>query len=856
MTRKKAALSNPDCTRCPLYDAGKHTCVPGEGSTDVDILLLGRNPGVDESVANRPFVGRAGQLLRDAIARSDLDESELYITNVVKCHTPENRKPSASELEACDVYLQAELKKVRPKYIFVFGNEALGQLTGKKHGEKGKNGAPGITSLQGKVMTVRDYIVFPFAHPSYIVRQGGVEDSKGGERARAAYLAAFEAAVAKVRTMQGGPASEDAEEPDVKLCLNAKAVHLALDDLETHDVIAFDLETQGLVPYDDKSLHIVCLSGDGKTAYVIPFEHPETDQSITDDLPRIKERLSKLLTEKKTVAQHGQFDVRWLRFKGVMCRVSFDTQYACHVLDENVPAKLKARNPDDTPGQVEMYLGVPSGYSLDMSNADTHIWPLRELSKYGGCDAAYTWRLRRFHLKRFAKEPRLLKLFANIIMPAVELFIQIETNGFAVDWDYLDGLFNKKRTGKLDKRLKKITTTFKKSMPACPVVWADGTTDKPMEGNWDTDDLGILVHDGLGYPVVESRRTTKTGLASLSDKSLMDVKAEVIADDEAVAFIDMVMDYADIRKDQAFVEGWRVAAHRDGRIHATYWLDGTVTGRTSCREPNIQQVPRRLRMAFVARDGWTLLQVDYSQLELRLAAWDAQDETMLGIYEITEENPRGGDIHAATAAIVAGVSEEEVDKALRQKGKPVNFGYLYGMSSGGFQEYARYTYGEYFTAQESADAREAFFAKYSRLKDWHKRRKNECKRTGEVVSIVGRKRRPAKIHSPNRQEQSYALRQAVNAPIQGGGNDITMFAGTLILPELDPREIIPVAFVHDSFLFEVRNDRVEYWEERIEENFEGVRDPLAAQLDAVIGVPLLADVETGDSWAFGAEGQR
>ncbi|KKK76714.1 hypothetical protein LCGC14_2860860, partial [marine sediment metagenome] len=388
--RKGDELANSDCRDCPLYETAHNVCVPADGSPDSEILFLGRNPSVDEDKANMPFVGRAGQLVRNAIARSDLDEDEIFFTTAVKCRTPENRKPTATELKACDRYLQAELKRVRPKYIFAFGNEALGQITGKLHGVKGKNGAPGITSLQGKVMEVGDYMVFPMASPAYIVRQGGDEDSKGGEIARAAYLAVFAANLSRLRNMQAGAYNEDSREPDVKLCLNAKAVHKALDDLETHDVIAFDLETQGLVPYKDKSLHIVCLSGDGQTAYIVPFEHPETDQSIKDDLPRIKKRLSHLLTTKKTVAQHGQFDLRWLRAKGVKCRCTFDTQYACHILDENVPSKLKARNPTDAPGQVEMYLGVASGYSLDMSNADTHIWPLRELSKYGGMDAAYT----------------------------------------------------------------------------------------------------------------------------------------------------------------------------------------------------------------------------------------------------------------------------------------------------------------------------------------------------------------------------------------------------------------------------------------------------------------------------------
>jgi len=115
---------------------------------------------------------------------------------------------------------------------------------------------------------------------------------------------------------------------------------------------------------------------------------------------------------------------------------------------------------------------------------------------------------------------------------------------------------------------------------------------------------------------------------------------------------------------------------------------------------------------------------------------------------------------------------------------------------------------------------------------------------------VGRKRRPDKIYSPNREEQSRALRQAVNSPIQGGGSDITLFAGTLLLPELDPNEVLPVAFIHDAFLFEVRLDRMDYWKERVQENFEGVREPLKEKLSADISVPLLADIETGSNWTF------
>lgn len=840
-------LSNPNCDRCLLYETARSVCVPAEGSTDVEVMFLGRNPGYDEDMENRPFIGRAGQLLRDAIERAGLELDELFITNAVKCVTPDNRAPTDEELEACSIYLKAELKTVKPRFIFAFGNEALSQITGKPHG-KGRKDAPGILKMQGKVLTIGDYTVFPMAHPSYIVRQGGADDHKGGERARAAYFAMMNRNVTLMRQMQEGKENPLAKEPRVRLCKTMKAVNMALDDLETKEVISFDLETQGLWPASDKSLHIVCLSGDGDTSYVIPFQHPATPEEITENLDFVRERLSHLLTTHKTVAQYAPFDMLWLRTKGVRCKCNFDVKYACHLLDENVPTKLKARNPEDEPGQVEMYLGVPAGYSLDMSQSATFIWPLAELSKYGGKDAAYTWRLRKVHLERFKKEPRLLKLFAHITMPAVELITQMTLNGIAVDWDYLDTLSNERRTGSKDKRVKAISRKLQKMMPPCPVVWADGTQDKPIKGDWDTDDLAILLYDGLGFPVVEGKRTEKTGLASVKDEVVIDLRADVEDDEEVVEFLNMVMEYNDLRKDQAFIEGWRELKREDGRLHPTYHLDGTVTGRTSCREPNLQQVPRGkdMRRAFIARPGWAFLQVDYSQLELRLAADDAQEQVMLAIFNDPE-----GDIHTTTAATVAGVPESEVDSELRKKGKPVNFGYLYGMQAKGFQRYARYQYGVYFTMEESEESRSAFFKKYPGLKPWHKRRKAACKRTGEVVSCVGRKRRPAKIYSPNRAEESRALRQAVNSPIQGGGSDITMFSGTLMMP-FNYDEIVPVGFVHDAFLFEVRLDVLSQWYGNIKDTFEGVREPLKDRLMAEVGVPLRADVEKGKNWAFDA----
>jgi DNA polymerase-1 len=283
----------------------------------------------------------------------------------------------------------------------------------------------------------------------------------------------------------------------------------------------------------------------------------------------------------------------------------------------------------------------------------------------------------------------------------------------------------------------------------------------------------------------------------------------------------------------------------DGRIHPSFFLDKTVTGRTSSRDPNFQNVPKRgvlakpFRRVFVpSRKGYVFLECDESQAELRVAAAESLDPTMLHTYR------KGGDIHAMTASKVAGVPMSEVTKDLRQKAKAVNFGFLYTMGVDGFLIYAKTQYGVVFTKSEATAIRNKYFETYPKLKIWHDRRRQEVRRNGFVRALHGARRNLPAIHSADRGVQAEAERQAINSPVQRFGSDMTLLAMVQFCDGA-PDYILPVGTVHDSGLVETplrKHRKVASWMK-----WCFINPPLEQLFGVKLPLPLGADVCVGEN---------
>lgn len=286
-----------------------------------------------------------------------------------------------------------------------------------------------------------------------------------------------------------------------------------------------------------------------------------------------------------------------------------------------------------------------------------------------------------------------------------------------------------------------------------------------------------------------------------------------------------------------------------------------VVHNTASSDPNGQNYPKRGQWAkqflkvFRPNPGYRFVAADLSQIELRIAAWESQDPTMLRIYR------EDGDIHMMTAAATMRLSVEEflqqeaaVRKFKRFCAKAVNFGFVYGMGWNGFRTYAKTQYGVDYTNREAQETRELFFDTYRLLPEWHRRRKAEARRNGFVSSLHGAIRHLPSIRSSDEGVAAMAERQAVNAPVQRFGSDLGVMALTRLSWQADPEIMRPVGFVHDQVICEAKigheleavNALVWAMENPPLEEWFGITAPLPIKAEPDIGDSLGTTLELNE----------
>jgi DNA polymerase I len=279
---------------------------------------------------------------------------------------------------------------------------------------------------------------------------------------------------------------------------------------------------------------------------------------------------------------------------------------------------------------------------------------------------------------------------------------------------------------------------------------------------------------------------------------------------------------------------------RTGRVHTCFALAVASTGRLSSNDPNLQNIPirteegRKIRRAFVASKGHKLLSVDYSQIELRLAA------DMAGIEPLRQAFAEGVDIHALTASQVFGVPVAGMDPMVRRRAKAINFGIIYGISPFGLAQ-------QLGIPQAEAKAYiEAYFARYPGIRDYMERTKLAARRQGYVTTLFGRRCHVPGINDKNPARRSFMERASINAPLQGTAADIIKRAMIRIPPALAAARLSGrmLLQVHDELLFEVPEAEIEATATLVRQVMEGAAGP-AVQL----AVPLVAESGVGDNWA-------
>lgn len=763
----------------------------GDGKRKAEIMIVGEAPGAREDESHRAFVGPAGKLLNQMLRdHAKINRADCYITNVAKCRPPENRTPTRKEIKTCvGEYLVKEIDKLEPKWVLVLGNAALQGVLGKS----------GITKHRGTRFEFPDFTVMASFHPAAVLR-----NPKYGSELQAD----LERFGKMIRGEGGAPTTK------VRIVRTASQLRWLATKLRTVKAFSYDIETNSLQDYrpDSKIVSIAFTWKEGESAFV-PIFHEQTPWK---DPGQVLKFLAPVLEESPAskAAHNGKFDAKWLATFGVRVHQTFDTMLAAHMLDENRAKGLKPLS--------QLFLGADA-YDLGDELKDAASVPLRRLAAYNGKDTDYTYRLARVFNKELRSEQRISRVFKHLMMPASNALVEIERRGIQIDWERWMGRTAKAKVKKqvledhMRAKIPKELQTNKKGEPF--------NFNSPIQ-------LSAWLFEHMDLPILEE---TATGNPSTREAVLLQ-----LAKDHKIA--EVLLKYRKWTKYlNTYLEPWMKWADEDRAIHPSYKLFGTVTGRLSCTDPNLQQVPREtfIRGILGARPGHVFVEADYSQIELRIAAMLAHEKRMLRMFA------EGKDMHLNTAVDVTGKAPAQIEKEERKKAKAVNFGFLYGMFPEKFVIYARDNYGVDVTLAEAEAFRRKFFESYPALLQWHDRQKRLAHRYKRVSSPIGRVRHLPDIDSRDNGVRMEAERQAINSPVQSLASDFTLLA-MIMLAEMG---FLILGLVHDALLFEIPEKELDVRLPIIKEVMENL--PLKELFELDVTVPIEVELKVGSHWSEG-----
>lgn len=443
------------------------------------------------------------------------------------------------------------------------------------------------------------------------------------------------------------------------------------------------------------------------------------------------------------------------------------------------------------------------------------------LIKYGMGDTVYGFRLYNYLYPK-VKAYKLLKVYRHEVR-AYNAYIEVEKEGVTIDF----GLLGETRAT-IETELKEV----EKELYSFDIV-KEAEVD-----NFNSSQQKVrLFCEVLGW---ETKHMTKGGQPQVNQSQLEEWSKE-----RKHEILDVLLRYNKLTKQLQFVDKWEELSQYDGKLHPSFNITAD-TGRTTCKNPNIQQVPQEstLRNVITCPKGRKFIEVDMSQAELRVASIFSEDENMIHAYK------SGSDLHQKTMELIKGGKKPkngQEAKRWRTEAKSANFGLLYGMSAKTYQEYAK-GYGMEITLEEAEDIRDDFFNSYPKLLDMHKKFVEYAKKYGYTYSPIGRKRFLPNLKSRNWKDVSEAERQAINTPVQGFASDLVISALADILEDesLDKSKYKIIGSVHDAILVEADEDVAEEYAKKVKEHME---NPSILEIcDIEITVPLVADIEIGSAW--------
>ena len=843
------------CRRCPLSgQKGIRTvCVPPEGDPG-GLLLVGEMPGRDEDLAGRPMIGTAGGYLRRLVSK--LWAGPVAFDNGLRCHgvmaSDKDRVKLLKYTDACRGFMAQTLLEVQPERVVALGSIAAYSLLGR---------APPMMSVRrgyGWLMGDTPTPVYLLSNPAATSRNRFIK-------------AAFEADLHWALT---SPIPRPRHQHAFATVLSTvDEARRALASLDAARYVLFDVETAGLLWEPEFTLLCVAFASVEAPEHVYVF-----DGAAVED-PAMREELRAWVTTLPLAGQHVKFDVSAmacaLGVDPLSVRIEFDTGLVRALLDSGSDTRLevvtelvgmgghkeeadeliqsgaeqaRAQAKELLSGQGTLF-GGPPPLDPPVARGIRDEWPTRSwafatvprvpLLRYNARDTMSEALLAELLEARLAGEPNLTRVWQTIVKDIIPTFACMEQWGIGASRSAAETLARW-----CDTKQRAVLARFQ------PYNIHPGSRDQVAE----------LLFKRLGLP---SQHATKTGKDSTDADALESMRGlHPVIEDMLVwrKYEKLRGTYADggeaavgkpFKLGKAGLVQW---IRSDDRFHPSIKLHGTETGRPSCEKPNLMNIPRAedeegvmARNCFAAEAGWTLVEFDQSQIELRVMASQSGDKKMIDIFR------SGVDFHYRTAQLVAPtvwrMKPEDVPKKGKERSaaKTVNFAVAYG-------KHARSLACDIFKTQNPTDEQvaiaqaliDAILGEFSTLNAWLKGQITHARKHGFVwvplFDQLGRRRYLHGVADQDDGRRGHAERAAMNSPVQGGAAELTLASLTDVVRWVK-RHKLPVRVgltVYDSIVMEVRNDFVATVLSEVPGMMTRWKIPN--------GVPLVADAKVGQSW--------
>jgi DNA polymerase-1 len=613
--------------------------------------------------------------------------------------------------------------------------------------------------------------------------------------------------------------NKSSQEKKTEKNINTKNYECILDEknldkwikiLEEKTVIAVDTETSSLNPLETDLIGVSFSYAANKACY-IPIAHKKKGLKKKLILKKIKPLLEDPSIKK--VGQNIKFDFIVLRQNGIEINSIEDTMLISYTLDAG-----KNRHNMDTLSEIHLGHKTISFKELVGTGKNKLNFSDIELNKateYAAEDADVTLRLYK-NLKERLDEEKLNKIYEYFEKPMVKLLSKLEFNGIKVDANHL-----KKLSTQFEKKLNKIEKEI------YVLAGREFNIGSPKQ-------LGEIIYNEL--KIAKLKKTKKGSLATNAN----------ILEDLALAghkFPNLILEWRQVSKlKNTYTDALQKHINsKTKRVHTSFLLAATNTGRLASSDPNLQNIPiksevgREIRKAFVADKGNILVSADYNQIEMRILA-DIAD-----VKELKKAFKNSEDIHSLTASQVFNVSLNKVNEDLRRKAKAINFGIIYGITQYGLAKQIS------VSNHEALDFINAYFKKFPEIKDYMNTTIKSCRTKGYVNNIFGRRIHLRGINDKNFSVRSFQERAAINAPIQGSAADIIRLAMIKLdrIAETDKKFKAKILLqIHDELIFECSKDDKIY----VQKTIKDAMTSISSSDYHMFSIPLNVSINSGLNW--------